>query len=290
MKMGGTDLRGATIWMTLPPEWDSSGLTDLTEFAIRPLDEGEQTAVKEAAKQARRRGRAGARQGEDRAAGRQDRQVDRQRRSAALAELARGLSAAAGRHLQVWAHELPDEAHVLCALEQRLDCDGHRAPRHHAGVPRRRGRRLRRPAHRVLPGLEDDPAQGDARPLLHGGVGAQSVRHGALAPRHDALAGPAHVALRASAWRLCAPCQSLRPALIIEHKWNISARLKGVDNPRPTRGGGALSRLGWALRLGAEACDAGTARPLEFRKCAAGWKRAAPTELRSATWLVPSTR
>jgi hypothetical protein len=50
MKMGGTDLRGATIWMTQPPEWDSSGLTDLSEFAIRPLDEGEQTAVKEAAK------------------------------------------------------------------------------------------------------------------------------------------------------------------------------------------------------------------------------------------------
>ena len=50
MKIAGTDLRGATIWMTIPPEWDSSGLTDLTEFAIRPLDAGEQTAVKEAAK------------------------------------------------------------------------------------------------------------------------------------------------------------------------------------------------------------------------------------------------
>jgi len=49
MKMGGTDLRGATVWMTQPPEWDSTGLSDLSEFAIRPLDEGEQTAVKEAA-------------------------------------------------------------------------------------------------------------------------------------------------------------------------------------------------------------------------------------------------
>ena len=50
MKMVGTDLRGATIWMTLPPEWDSTGLSDLSEFAIRPLDEGEQTAVKTAVK------------------------------------------------------------------------------------------------------------------------------------------------------------------------------------------------------------------------------------------------
>jgi uncharacterized protein YjbI with pentapeptide repeats len=49
MKMAGTDLRGATVWMTQPPEWDSSGLTDLSEFAIRPLDATEQTAVKDAA-------------------------------------------------------------------------------------------------------------------------------------------------------------------------------------------------------------------------------------------------
>ncbi len=49
MKMVGTDLRGATIWMTQPPEWDSSGLTDLSEFAMRPLDEAEQAAIKDAA-------------------------------------------------------------------------------------------------------------------------------------------------------------------------------------------------------------------------------------------------
>jgi hypothetical protein len=35
--------------LTQPPEWDPSGLTDLSEFAIRPLDESEQTAVKDAA-------------------------------------------------------------------------------------------------------------------------------------------------------------------------------------------------------------------------------------------------
>ena len=45
----GTDLRGATVWMTAPPEWDSTGLTDLSEFAIRPLDETEQGALKAAA-------------------------------------------------------------------------------------------------------------------------------------------------------------------------------------------------------------------------------------------------
>jgi uncharacterized protein YjbI with pentapeptide repeats len=49
MKMAGTDLRGATVWMTVPPEWDSTGLTDLSEFAIRPLDESEQGALKAAA-------------------------------------------------------------------------------------------------------------------------------------------------------------------------------------------------------------------------------------------------
>ncbi len=49
MKIAGTDLRGASVWATQPPEWDSSGLTDLSEFAIRPLDKNEQTAVKKAA-------------------------------------------------------------------------------------------------------------------------------------------------------------------------------------------------------------------------------------------------
>jgi uncharacterized protein YjbI with pentapeptide repeats len=45
MKMAGTDLRGATIWKTLPPEWDASGLTDLSDFTIRPMDEAEQAAL-----------------------------------------------------------------------------------------------------------------------------------------------------------------------------------------------------------------------------------------------------
>jgi uncharacterized protein YjbI with pentapeptide repeats len=45
MRMAGTDLRGAAIWRTLPPQWDGSGLTDLSDFTIRPLDDAEQTAL-----------------------------------------------------------------------------------------------------------------------------------------------------------------------------------------------------------------------------------------------------
>lgn len=45
MKMAGTDLRGAAIWMTLPPEWDTSGLTDLSELVIKPLNEIERKAI-----------------------------------------------------------------------------------------------------------------------------------------------------------------------------------------------------------------------------------------------------
>jgi uncharacterized protein YjbI with pentapeptide repeats len=48
MKMTGADLRGATIWMTSPPEWDTTGLADLSELAIRPLDETEQASLKAA--------------------------------------------------------------------------------------------------------------------------------------------------------------------------------------------------------------------------------------------------
>ncbi len=49
MKMAGADLRGAVIWMTVPPEWDTSGLADLSELAIRPLDATEQATLKAAA-------------------------------------------------------------------------------------------------------------------------------------------------------------------------------------------------------------------------------------------------
>ena len=49
MKMAGADLRGAMIWMTVPPEWDTSGLADLSELAIRPLDATEQATLKGAA-------------------------------------------------------------------------------------------------------------------------------------------------------------------------------------------------------------------------------------------------
>jgi hypothetical protein len=45
MKMAGTDMRGAAIWMTLPPEWDTSGLTDLSELVIEPLDEAGRNAL-----------------------------------------------------------------------------------------------------------------------------------------------------------------------------------------------------------------------------------------------------
>ena len=47
-KMTGADLRGASIWMTSPPEWDTTGLADLSELGIRPLDESEQAALKAA--------------------------------------------------------------------------------------------------------------------------------------------------------------------------------------------------------------------------------------------------
>jgi uncharacterized protein YjbI with pentapeptide repeats len=44
-KMAGADLRGVIIWMTLPPEWDTTGMADLTDLAIRPLTETEQATL-----------------------------------------------------------------------------------------------------------------------------------------------------------------------------------------------------------------------------------------------------
>src|SRR5688572_8441984 len=39
MKMAGSDMRGAVVWLTQPPVWDSTGLTDLSELAVRaPAD------------------------------------------------------------------------------------------------------------------------------------------------------------------------------------------------------------------------------------------------------------
>jgi len=46
MKMAGADLRGVSIWMTLPPEWDTTGMADLSDLAIRPLNATEQEALK----------------------------------------------------------------------------------------------------------------------------------------------------------------------------------------------------------------------------------------------------
>jgi uncharacterized protein YjbI with pentapeptide repeats len=45
MKMAGSDLRGAVIWMSQPPLWDSTGLSDLSELAVRAPDEAERAAV-----------------------------------------------------------------------------------------------------------------------------------------------------------------------------------------------------------------------------------------------------
>jgi hypothetical protein len=46
MKMVGSDLRGAVIWMTQPPVWDTTGLTDLTELAVRAPDETERATLR----------------------------------------------------------------------------------------------------------------------------------------------------------------------------------------------------------------------------------------------------
>jgi uncharacterized protein YjbI with pentapeptide repeats len=48
MKMAGSDLRGAVIWLTPPPVWDSTGLSDLTELAVRAPDEAERASVQKA--------------------------------------------------------------------------------------------------------------------------------------------------------------------------------------------------------------------------------------------------
>ena len=48
MKMAGSDLRGAVIWLTPPPVWDTTGLSDLTELAVRAPDEAERASVQKA--------------------------------------------------------------------------------------------------------------------------------------------------------------------------------------------------------------------------------------------------
>ena len=47
-KLAGSDLRGAVIWLTPPPEWDTTGLSDLTEIAVRAPDEAERAALQQA--------------------------------------------------------------------------------------------------------------------------------------------------------------------------------------------------------------------------------------------------
>jgi uncharacterized protein YjbI with pentapeptide repeats len=46
MKMAGSDLRGAIIWSTQPPVWDATGLSDLSELAVRAPDEAERATMK----------------------------------------------------------------------------------------------------------------------------------------------------------------------------------------------------------------------------------------------------
>ena len=45
--MAGADLRGAAIWGTVPPAWDTSGLTDLSELTIEPLGDDEKSMLKD---------------------------------------------------------------------------------------------------------------------------------------------------------------------------------------------------------------------------------------------------
>ena len=45
MKMTGSDLRGAVVWLTQPPAWDPTGLTDLSELSVRAPDESERAAL-----------------------------------------------------------------------------------------------------------------------------------------------------------------------------------------------------------------------------------------------------
>lgn len=45
MKMTGSDLRGAAIWMSQPPMWDQTGLTDLSELQVRAPDEAERASI-----------------------------------------------------------------------------------------------------------------------------------------------------------------------------------------------------------------------------------------------------
>ena len=45
MKMAGSDLRGAVIWMSQPPMWDTTGLSDLSDLAVRAPDDAERAAV-----------------------------------------------------------------------------------------------------------------------------------------------------------------------------------------------------------------------------------------------------
>lgn len=45
MKMTGSDLRGAQVWMSAPPQWDTTGLTDLSELVVRAPDDAERASV-----------------------------------------------------------------------------------------------------------------------------------------------------------------------------------------------------------------------------------------------------
>lgn len=45
MKMTASDLRGAQVWMSAPPQWDTTGLTDLSELVVRAPDDAERASL-----------------------------------------------------------------------------------------------------------------------------------------------------------------------------------------------------------------------------------------------------
>ncbi len=247
MKMAGADLRGAAIWMTLPPEWDTTGLADLTELAIRPLDANEQTALKGAAE-------------------RVPEESARERSREAVAPLVAAGSAwaggAEGLRWKSWAGASPPPpadnyrndltiylTKLMCsrALEQRLDRDRDRPARHRAAVPRRRRCRLRRAESRLVPRGQANPGQGDARAVVLGRAAALQL---SPAPRRGA---PANGPLANCAPLPKPPCKGLGAALNLEHKWNTgpAAVRRACARNAWTTGGRAGAQRRRQTRVGA---------------------------------------
>ena len=213
MKMAGSDLRGAVIWMAQPPVWDTTGLSDLSELAVRAPDEAERAAMKSSMERI------------------SDDEV-RRRAIEMVGSLAEKDTTWAGsidqQRWQSWVGASP----VPPALNYKVDLTNYltklmcsarwsngavatgiarRAVR--AAVPRRRGRRLRWPQGQHLPGVDPGVAEGD-----EGSVSRRRKRP-----------------LLSSAG--AAPCQRPHRALIIEHNRNAASVLSVDNRPRPQRAG-----------------------------------------------------